>query len=163
MCHDIDPLESVPVIVTRVYLQHRPCLSVISWPLWTVDPNIFGLQRFADGRQCTSLQFRYVSCCASFPYDSWLIRCNVGQIEVLPDDVLLAIFDFCVVAYPEFPRSGDDHSVIIGTGDISQGTVEWWQPLVHVCRRWRVLVFGSPRRLNLRLWYTFGVRRKTLD
>ena len=28
---------------------------------------------------------------------------------------------------------------------------EWWRTLVHVCRRWRSVVFGSPRRLNLRL------------
>ena len=28
---------------------------------------------------------------------------------------------------------------------------ESWQSLVHVCRRWRSLVFESPRRLNLRL------------
>ena len=26
-----------------------------------------------------------------------------------------------------------------------------WQTLVHVCRRWRTVVFGSPRHLNLRL------------
>ena len=31
---------------------------------------------------------------------------------------------------------------------------EWWQSLVHVCRRWRSLVFGSPRRLHLRLCCT---------
>ena len=29
-----------------------------------------------------------------------------------------------------------------------------WQSLVHVCRRWRSVVFGSPRRLNLRLYCT---------
>src|SRR6266403_3711946 len=28
--------------------------------------------------------------------------------------------------------------------------IEAWQSLVHVCRRWRNVVFGSPRRLNLR-------------
>ncbi len=28
---------------------------------------------------------------------------------------------------------------------------EAWKSLVHVCRRWRTVVFGSPRRLNLRL------------
>jgi len=28
-----------------------------------------------------------------------------------------------------------------------------WHTLVHVCRRWRYLVFASPRRLNLRLEY----------
>jgi hypothetical protein len=29
--------------------------------------------------------------------------------------------------------------------------VEAWHTLVHVCRRWRNLVFASPRRLNLRI------------
>ena len=53
---------------------------------------------------------------------------------MLPDDVLLAIFDFCVVEY--LPRERE---------------IEAWQTLVHVCRRWRILVFASPRRLNLRL------------
>ena len=31
---------------------------------------------------------------------------------------------------------------------------EEWQSLVHVCRRWRNLVLGSPRRLNLQLYCT---------
>ena len=53
---------------------------------------------------------------------------------MLPDDVLLGIFDFFV----EEERPLKVH-------------VEVWQTLVHVCRRWRSLVFGSPRRLNLRL------------
>src|SRR5258708_4843554 len=106
----------------------------------------------------------YASCRASSPNDSWLIRCDVGQIEVLPDDVLLAIFDFYVVGYPDFPRSGDGDGILISTSEISKHTVEWWQPLVHVCRRWRVLVFGSPRRLNLQLCCMLGsVTRKTLD
>ena len=32
--------------------------------------------------------------------------------------------------------------------------IEAWQSLVHVCRRWRSLVFQSPRRLNLQLFCT---------
>src|SRR6267154_632690 len=32
--------------------------------------------------------------------------------------------------------------------------IEAWQSLVHVCRRWRNLVFESPRRLNLQLYCT---------
>ena len=58
------------------------------------------------------------------------------RIDVLPDDVLLGIFDFYV-----------------DTGPSSEGKpgVEVWQSLVHVCRRWRSLVFRSPRRLNLQL------------
>jgi hypothetical protein len=41
---------------------------------------------------------------------------------------------------------------------------EAWQLLVHVCRRWRSLVFGSSRRLNLRLYCTPQTPAKdTLD
>lgn len=56
---------------------------------------------------------------------------RVMSIDMLPDDVLVEIFDFCSL-------------------DIDQ----WWhtwQTLVHVCRQWRHVVFGSPRRLNLQL------------
>jgi hypothetical protein len=52
---------------------------------------------------------------------------------MLLDDVLLDIFDFYL-----------DEDV-----DVS---FEEWIPLVHVCRRWRSLVFQSPHRLNLRLF-----------
>ncbi len=55
-------------------------------------------------------------------------------IDVLPDDVLLVTFDFYIR---------------ISTG--GRG-IEAWQSLVHVCRRWRCLVFGSPRHLNLQLF-----------
>ena len=48
---------------------------------------------------------------------------------MLPDVALLQIFDFC----------GDEERI------------EAWHTLVHVCRNWRNVVFGSPRRLNLRL------------
>ena len=43
--------------------------------------------------------------------------------------------------------------------------IESWQLLVHVCRRWRGLVFKSPRRLNLQLCcYTPRISAKeTLD
>ena len=61
------------------------------------------------------------------------------RIDELADDVLLQIFEFYVF---ERPRYGD------------KTRVEKWQSLVHVCRRWRTLVLGSPRRLNLRLLCT---------
>jgi hypothetical protein len=51
-------------------------------------------------------------------------------VGVLPDDTLLCVFD-CYVA--ENPGVGACHA------------------LMHVCRQWRKVVFGSPRRLNLRL------------
>ena len=56
------------------------------------------------------------------------------SIDNLPDEVLLAIFDFYL---PEYSNS-------------KSGT-KAWQLLVHVCRQWRCIVFKSPRRLNLRL------------
>ncbi len=59
------------------------------------------------------------------------------RIDVLPDDVLLEIFDF----YTTYRFEG-------------KAEIDAWQSLVHVCRRWRNVVFGSPRRLNLRLYCT---------
>jgi F-box-like len=70
------------------------------------------------------------------------------RIDVLPDDVLLEIFDFYMVP----------------SGGYSKTTIEAWQSLIHVCRRWRYLIFGSPRRLNLRLYCTpFTPTRDKLD
>ena len=54
---------------------------------------------------------------------------------MLPNDVLLEIFEFYVVEAADDTRRG----------------IEAWQTLVHVCQLWRIIVFGSPRRLNLRL------------
>jgi hypothetical protein len=58
----------------------------------------------------------------------------VISIDTLPDEVLLAIFDFCV----------EEDQVL-------RKSIEAWQLLVHVCRRWRSIIFGSPLRLNLQL------------
>jgi F-box-like len=59
-------------------------------------------------------------------------QCDVGQvaIDILPDDILLCIFN----VYIKDPYEGEE-----------------WHTLVHVCRRWRTLVFGSPHHLNLKL------------
>jgi len=51
-------------------------------------------------------------------------------IDILPDDALLYVFDFYL-----------DEST----------QIEAWHTLIYVCRRWRILVFGSPRRLNLEI------------
>ena len=63
------------------------------------------------------------------------------SIDVLPDEVLLEIFDFYVPLVPQ----GLFRPLKL------KGETEVWQSLVHVCRRWRSIVFGSSRRLNLRL------------
>ncbi len=71
------------------------------------------------------------------------------RIDVLPDDVLLEIFDFYMDMDPSYGGKTE---------------IEAWQSLVHVCRRWRSLVFGSPRRLNLSLFCTPETPvRDTLD
>ena len=68
-------------------------------------------------------------------------------INKLPDEVLIEIFDL-YVAYPLPPPSYKEDT---------------WHTLVHVCRRWRYVVFGSPRRLDLRLLCVNGRLVKTLD
>ena len=72
-------------------------------------------------------------------------------IDDLPNDVLLMIFNFYVVGY-------QDVNVLDAVFDRRDTIrkIESWQLLVHVCRRWRGLVFESPRRLNLRLFCTPG-------
>ena len=78
-------------------------------------------------------------------------RCDVGAIDMLPDDVLLIIFDI-------FVAHDVDEDFLHDTRIMVAEDTEVWQSLVHVCRRWRGIVFESPRRLNLQLAYT----RKTL-
>ena len=69
------------------------------------------------------------------------------RIDILPDDVLLEIFGFYVF-----------------TSCRVKCLAEAWQTLVHVCRRWRSLVFRSPRRLDLQLHYVSNTPAKdTLD
>jgi hypothetical protein len=53
-------------------------------------------------------------------------------IHVLPDDILLGILD----QY---------------RGNNKYFTPKMLKPLVHVCRRWRDIIFASPRCLHLRL------------
>jgi len=64
-------------------------------------------------------------------------------IEALPNTVLLEIFSF----YTDPLRLDYDG----------------WHALVHVCRRWRFVVFDSPRRLDLRLNCTPKRPLKMLD
>jgi len=73
-------------------------------------------------------------------------------IDALPDDVLLETFEFYL--------DKDDADEIDGGHDY-----DGWQTLVHVCRRWRCIVFASPRRLDLKLCCTQqrSVNSKTLD
>jgi len=72
-------------------------------------------------------------------------------IDALPDNVLLDTFEFCL---------GKDDTDYFGIHNY-----DGWQTLVHVCRRFRCIVFASPRRLDLKLYCTRqrSVNSKTLD
>jgi len=61
-------------------------------------------------------------------------------IRTLPDDALIEIFSI----YVEGEYQTYD-------GEFGIKRLEVWYALVHVCQRWRNLIFASPRRLNLRL------------
>ena len=68
------------------------------------------------------------------------------SIDALPDDVLLPIFEYYL--HEQFWSK--------------EGWTRAWQSLVHVCRRWRSVVFGSPRRLDLQLCCTDRTRSRDL-
>ena len=73
------------------------------------------------------------------PQTSWIAR--------LPNEILLEIFDCHRLA----------------TLDNSSDTWKWHR-LAHVCQRWRLLIFESPRCLDLRLVYTYkNPLRKSLE
>ncbi len=76
--------------------------------------------------------------------EGFLSSSNIGRLRrqltigALPDDILLEIFDF----YAEGLEEDFEY--------------DWWHTLAHVCRRWRNVVFVSPRRLDLQLLCTPG-------
>jgi F-box-like len=77
-------------------------------------------------------------------YDAGRISPRVTILS-LPDDVLLDIFESCLP-------------------DPVERRAKAWPKLVHVCQRWRYIVFASPRRLDLRLLCTHSTPvREMLD
>ena len=78
---------------------------------------------------------RRTSLCFLQHLESTVYCCIIGRvtINILPDDALLEMFNFYL---------GEDPGI---------DELEEWHILVHVCRKWRIVVLGSPRRLNLQL------------
>ena len=83
--------------------------------------------------------------CLQLPLTLWA---GDLTIDILPDDVLLLIFYF------------DGRNVV---SRISLPSNPSWPRLVHVCRRWRSVVFASPIVLDLRLVVTPGRRAELID
>ena len=68
---------------------------------------------------------------------------------MFPGNILLEVFDFCRLKANE-------------TQD--ENFYDWWHGLVHVCRRWRQLIFTSPRRLKVQLHCTCDIPvKKKID
>src|SRR6266852_949881 len=75
---------------------------------------------------------------------------------MLPDDVLLEIFDFY--------HDADEEDMLYFFNADDKQRMEEWVALAHVCRRWRSVVLQSPHRLNLRLFCSPKTpARDTLD
>ena len=87
----------------------------------------------------------------------------MSTIDDLPDDVLIEIFG-SYVAKIQDPRLHQFFVYHSRRKRRKPKKIESWKPLVHVCRRWRDLVFGSPRSLNLQLYCGPGrLTRRSLD
>ena len=87
-----------------------------------------------------------VSCCdkrkfyAPFPHQLLTVWVDRVSITTLPDDVLLHIFLFDRVVFFD------------GLKGVHRSRSSWsWHRLVHVCLRWRSVIFASPNFLNLKL------------
>ena len=61
---------------------------------------------------------------------------------------LATTIDWCNVAFGMLPDIA-----LLETFDFYMHDAQKWYTLVHVCRKWRSVVFGSPRRLGLQLQY----------
>ena len=66
---------------------------------------------------------------------------HVTTVDTLPDDILLEIFSFILSGGRNFY--------------IRRYPIWTWHRLVHVCRRWRQIIFASPLRLDLQLLCTY--------
>jgi F-box-like len=89
---------------------------------------------FTEGAQCT-----YIFCTRACTDVNWCDAARVS-INILPDVALLEIFDFYI--------GGKDQYY-----DEEEQKIHTWLTLVHVCRKWRSIAFGSARRLGIRIWY----------
>ena len=74
-----------------------------------------------------------------------------ATINILPDDVLLPIFDFVRMTPLKFRQDG-----------VGQICPSWWRQLVHVCQRWRIVIFASPKFLDLKLVCSLTTRVELL-
>ena len=105
----------------------------------------------------------FLCCPPQLPLIVWA---GCVTISILPDDVLLHIFFFDELKYRHTLGRGGIYLdglggiYLDGLGGVDrQRRLPWtWHRLVHVCQRWRSVVFASPNFLGLRLVCLPGTR-----
>ena len=72
-------------------------------------------------------------------------------VNILPDDLLLRIFHFVHVTH--LHGLEDDQVISLdGLEDVDPvWRLPWWYQLIHVCQKWRSVVFAAPTFLDLKL------------
>ena len=93
----------------------------------------------------------YVPCLqlAADRVGSWAGRVT---IDILPDDVLLHIFLIDGKIDSDVHDYHKPYVTVTAIGGLEAAKPPWWwYRLVHVCRRWRSIIFASPNFLELRL------------
>jgi hypothetical protein len=96
--------------------------------------------------------------CYTLPYLQLVLTAGADTVTIdFPDNVLLHIFHFVRVKYLDtkcLHRTRLPSGVAIyHYGYNVRWCLAWWHPFVHVCQKWRYIIFASPRFLNLRLVY----------
>ena len=79
-------------------------------------------------------------------------RPHIPPIHILDDDSLLRIFFFCRLVL--FAEDEVNYFFHLQREECAHG--RWWYKLIHVCRRWRYLIFASASHLGLCLVCTYG-------
>ena len=72
-------------------------------------------------------------------------------IDLLPDDVILNIFHFIRVIYADPKRYPNGLTSFTGGRNLVEWRRSWWHTLIHVCGKWRSVIFASPNFLDLKL------------
>ena len=127
------------------YWTHGSISSRALFPLGDPPPSETSPTVYIAGRKPINVCTQGMSFSAPCWLQQILILCGTDEssspaaIDVLPDDVLLDIFDFY--------RNNHNYSF----------RPAWkWHILVHVCQRWRHVAFASPQRLKIQVLCTFG-------
>ena len=129
-------------------------------------PRLHPIYRIGQGTQSYgSEHWRYVPFCYRLMASGLLseLRDPPNDLHLTPDSTSIAILDDdCLLNIFRLYCPDFLYGIESDAGRVVEGwkghrdRVRWWYKLVHVCRRWRHLVFGSASYLGLCLLCTHG-------